>query len=81
MEKSKFFGNTSPESKEICLEEEVIFKDKTDKPITKSEIQALISEMRFAIGFSKNSLSNGKDYNPYMPKISDIAMMHPLEVF
>ena len=84
MVQSKFFGDTSPERKEICLEEEkqeVIFKDKINKPITKSEIKGLIAEMKFAIEFSKNSLRNGRDYNPHMPKISDIAVMHPLEVF
>ena len=82
MEQSKFFRNTSPERNEICLEvEEVIFEDKMDKPITKPEKNTLIAEMKFAIEISKNSLKKGENYNPYMPKISDIAMMHPLKVF
>ena len=84
MVQSKFFGNMSPERKEICYEEkkqEVIFRDKINKPITKSEIKALIQEMKIAIESSKNSLRKGNDYNPHMPKISAIGVMHPLEVF
>ena len=84
MVQSKIFDNTSPERKEITYEEkkqEVIFRDKINKPITKSEIKALITEMKFSIKNSKNSLRKGKDYNPHMPKISAIGVMHPLEVF